>query len=367
MNDFSRYLYHFREFAVTADYVRRTTELGCRSLDHPGSERVGTVGAFCECESGRVVRPATDRWYCALMTSGQPAISVSGLVKRFGPTIALDGIDLLVPSGIVYGFIGPNGAGKTTALRILAGLLNATAGTASVFGMDVRRQRRAVQAEIGFLPGEVRLYGEATGRENLRFLAAMHTMPPHRQAELLERFELPTKVLDRKVRTYSRGMQQKLGIVSAFQHDASLLVLDEPTEGLDPLMQATFVELIEEEARSGKTVLLSSHALSEVERTCDRMAMVRGGTIIFEGTLADIRSRALRRLDVVFGEPVDLPWREMVDVVDVEGTTRHHVVTFTGNPNALLRLVVDLPVEDLTLGAASLEESFLAYYREGQA
>ncbi len=313
------------------------------------------------------MRPATDRWYCVLMTSGQPAISVSGLVKRFGSTVALDGVDLRVSSGIVYGFIGPNGAGKTTALRILAGLLNATAGSASVFGMDVRRRRRAVQAEIGFLPGEVRLYEEASGRENLRFLAALHGMPPGRQAEMLERFELSTKVLDRKVRTYSRGMQQKLGIVSAFQHDSPLLVLDEPTEGLDPLMQATFVELIEEEATSGKTVLLSSHALSEVERTCDRMAMVRGGSIIFEGTLADVRSQALRRLDVVFGEPVELSWREMENVVDVEGTTRHHVVTFTGNPNALLRLVVDLPVEDLTLAPVSLEESFLAYYREGPA
>jgi ABC-2 type transport system ATP-binding protein len=233
--------------------------------------------------------------------------------------------------------------------------------------MDVRRRRRAVQAEIGFLPGEVRLYGEASGRENLSLLAALHSLPPRRQAELLERFELPVEVLDRKVRTYSRGMQQKLGIVSALQHDSPLLILDEPTEGLDPLMQATFVELIEEEARDGKTVLLSSHALSEVERTCDRMAMVRGGKIIFEGTLADVRGRALRRLEVVFRDPIELPWREMENVVEVEGTPRHHVVTFTGNPNVLLRLVVDLPVEDLTLATASLEESFLARYREEPA
>jgi ABC-2 type transport system ATP-binding protein len=132
-------------------------------------------------------------------------------------------------------------------------------------------------------------------------------------------------------------------------------------------MQATFVELIEEEAGDGKTVLLSSHALSEVERTCDRMAMVRGGKIIFEGTLADVRSRALRQLDVVFRDPVELAWREMENIVDVEGTTRHHVVTFTGNPSDLLRLVVDLPVEDLTLATASLEESFLAYYRDEPA
>ncbi len=145
------------------------------------------------------------------MTSGRPAISVSGLVKRFGPTVALDGIDLHVPHGIVYGFIGPNGAGKTTALRILAGLLNATAGSASVFGMDVRRRRRAVQSEIGFLPGEVRLYGEASGRENLRLLAALHSLPPRRQAELLERFELSAQVLDRKVRTYSRWMGRSWG------------------------------------------------------------------------------------------------------------------------------------------------------------
>jgi len=298
------------------------------------------------------------------VTSEQPAISVSGLVKRFGATTALEGIDLEVPAGVVYGFIGPNGAGKTTALRILAGLLNATEGSVTVLGMNVRRHRKAAQARIGFLPGEVRLYGEATGWDNLRLLAALHTLAPHRQAEMIERFELSNEVLERKVRTYSRGMQQKVGIIAAFQHDPPLLILDEPTEGLDPLMQATFVELLEEDAKDGKTVLLSSHALSEVERTCDRMAMVRKGRIIFEGTLADVRSRALRQLDVVFRSPADLPWRDLPNVVDVEGTARHHLVTFTGTPNELLRLVVDLPVEDMTLATASLEESFLSYYRE---
>jgi len=301
------------------------------------------------------------------MTSERPAISVSGLVKRFGSTVALDGIDLEIPAGAVYGFIGPNGAGKTTTLRILAGLLNATDGMATVFGMNVHHERKAVQAEMGFLPGEVHLYNDATGRENLRLLAAVHRLLPRRQGEMLDRFGLAADVLDRKVRTYSRGMAQKLGIVAAFQHDPPLLVLDEPTEGLDPLMQATFVELIEQEANQGKTVLLSSHALSEVERTCDRMAMVRHGTVIFEGTLADVRRRSLRRLDVVFADPVDVAWRDQSNVVDVEGTPRHHIVTFTGNPNALLRLVVDLPVEDLTLAPASLEETFLTYYREGTA
>jgi ABC-2 type transport system ATP-binding protein len=294
-----------------------------------------------------------------------PAIHATDLVKTFGETTALDGIDLVIPPGAVYGFIGPNGAGKTTTLRILVGLLNPTRGRVEVLGMDVREDRLRVQAKVGFLPGEVRLYGEATGRDNLDLLAAVHTLPPVRQADLLERFELPPSVLKRPVKSFSHGMQQKLGIVAALQHDPPLLILDEPTEGLDPLMQAVFVDLLEEEAHRGKTVLLSSHALSEVERTCERMAMVRSGKIIFEGTLADVRSRAPRTLDVVFREPVDIPWRDHAQVIDVEGTARHHIVTFTGNPGELLHLVVDLPVEDMTLGTASLEETFLSYYQSG--
>jgi ABC-2 type transport system ATP-binding protein len=294
-----------------------------------------------------------------------PAIHATDLVKTFGETTALDGIDLVIPPGAVYGFIGPNGAGKTTTLRILVGLLNPTRGRVEVLGMDVREDRLRVQAKVGFLPGEVRLYGEATGRDNLDLLAAVHTLPPVRQADLLERFELPPSVLKRPVKSFSHGMQQKLGIVAALQHDPPLLILDEPTEGLDPLMQAVFVDLLEEEANRGKTVLLSSHALSEVERTCERMAMVRSGKIIFEGTLADVRSRAPRTLDVVFREPVDIPWRDHAQVIDVEGTARHHIVTFTGNPGELLHLVVDLPVEDMTLGTASLEETFLSYYQSG--
>jgi ABC-2 type transport system ATP-binding protein len=297
------------------------------------------------------------------MRTSRPGIFVDGLVKRFGDTIALRGVDLEVPVGTIYGFIGPNGAGKTTALRIIAGLLNPTEGRVEVLGVDVGAKRLEAQAQIGFLPGEVRLYGELSGRENLEFLAALHRLEPARRDELLERLELTAGVLDRNVRTYSRGMQQKVGLVAALQHDPPVLILDEPSEGLDPLMQAVFVELIEEESARGKTVLLSSHALSEVERTCDRIAMVRSGRIIFEGTLADVRRRAVRSLDVVFARPTEVRWEEHPAVVGVRGTARHHVVTFTGNPGALLRLVVDLPVEDIVVGTASLETSFLAYYQ----
>jgi len=299
------------------------------------------------------------------VTSDAPAISVTGLEKQFGDTTALAGIDLDVPPGVIYGFIGPNGAGKTTALRIIAGLLNPTRGRAAVLGFDLQNDRLEAQARIGFLPGEVRLYGDLSGRDNLDFLAGLHRDPPIRQTELLDRLELGGGVLGRKLKTYSRGMQQKLGIIAAMQHDPPVLILDEPTEGLDPLMQATFVELIEAEASRGKTVLLSSHALSEVERTCRRMAMVRGGNIIFEGTLADVRRQARRTLDVVFRDPVEIPWTDQPTVTEVDGTARHHRVTFTGNPGDLLRLIVDLPVEDVTVGTASLEESFLSYYQEG--
>ncbi|HZD22383.1 MAG TPA: ABC transporter ATP-binding protein, partial [Acidimicrobiia bacterium] len=204
-----------------------------------------------------------------------------GLEKRFGHTLAIAGVDLVVPQGSVFGFLGPNGAGKTTTLRMLIGLIKASAGSVSVFGRDGWRERRAIQQMVGYLPGDVRLYNDATGLENLDFLAHLHTLPPVRRTQMVERFEMPQAVLARKARTYSRGTLQKLGLIACLQHDAPLLVLDEPTEGLDPLMQAVFAEFLEEERDSGKTVLLSSHALSEVERSCDVVAIIREGRLLF--------------------------------------------------------------------------------------
>ena len=291
------------------------------------------------------------------------AIECRGLRKRFGDTLALDAIDLVVPDGTIFGVLGPNGAGKTTIFRILTGVIGSTAGAASVLGYDVSRHRLQAQDLLGYLPGEVKLYRDLTGEQNLTLLGSLHSRSPVRRSELLRRFPLGPSALRRKVSTYSRGMLQMLGIIAACQHDPEIYLLDEPTVGLDPVMQATLVDLLMEEKRRGKTILLSSHVISEVERVCDRVAMIDTGRVRFEGSLQQARDLAPRRLEVVFTGPVDLDWRAVADIVGVGGTPSHHVVSFRGPLEPFLQGLVGLPVETMTLGWASLEEIFFKLYQ----
>jgi ABC-2 type transport system ATP-binding protein len=292
-------------------------------------------------------------------------IQVRGLTKRFSKsTAAVAGLDLQIQEGTVYGFLGPNGAGKTTTLRMLAGLLRPTEGEASILGYSVSTQRLEVQSQIGFLPSEVRLYKDLTGEENLVFLGNLHPRSPSRRREMLDRFDIGSDIYKRKVSTYSRGTLQKLGIISAFQHDPPVYILDEPTTGLDPLMQGVLVELLEEEAQKGKTVLLSSHTISEVERACSDVSMIQAGRLIFEGSLTEAREKSLRHLDVVFAHAVEVDWHSLAEVVEVKGTQRHHQVYFRGKPNKLIEKLVGLPLEDLTISNPSLTEAFFTLYQE---
>ena len=201
-------------------------------------------------------------------TDAQPAISIRGLTKRYGPLTALNNLNLDVVQGEVFGFLGLNGAGKTTAIRLLLDLLRPTSGKAFIFGHDCWAEGLAARARVGYLPGELGLYPDLTGIEVLDFLAGFKHQPVdkrHRQ-ELFDRLELPLSDLRRKWRQYSTGMKRKLGLIQAFQADPQLLILDEPTEGLDPLMQESFYGLLKDAKHAGKTVFMSSHVLSEVER-----------------------------------------------------------------------------------------------------
>ncbi|HEX6236793.1 MAG TPA: ABC transporter ATP-binding protein, partial [Acidimicrobiales bacterium] len=230
-------------------------------------------------------------------------ISISGLVKTFGPVRALDGLDLTVATGEVHGFLGPNGSGKSTTIRVLLGLLRADAGVATLLGGDPWRDATRLHRRLAYVPGDVSLWPTLTGGEIIDLLARLRGgFDRRRRDELLDRFELdPTK----KARTYSKGNRQKVALVAGLASDAELLLLDEPTSGLDPLMESVFQQCIREIRAEGRTVLLSSHILAEVEALCDRVTIIRAGRAVESGTLSELRHLTRTTIAVETERPVE--------------------------------------------------------------
>ncbi len=294
-----------------------------------------------------------------------PAISIRGLTKRYGPLTALNDLNLDVQRGEVFGFLGLNGAGKTTTIRLLLDLLRPTAGKAFIFGHDCWTQSLEARARIGYLPGELGLYLDLTGLETLDFLGGLggqRVDERHRQ-ELCDRLELPQKDLRRRLREYSTGMKRKLGIIQAFQANPPLLILDEPTEGLDPLMQESFYDLLADVKRAGATVFMSSHVLSEVERICDRIAILRKGEMVLLTNVSDSRRLAPRGVRVFFSEDVTANPELPSGAELIEKTPRLWRLSVVGPLGPLLVALRGLPVADMELDAARLEDVILSYYR----
>jgi ABC-2 type transport system ATP-binding protein len=296
------------------------------------------------------------------------AIEVSGLRKAFGKTLALDGLDLTVAAGEVHGFLGPNGAGKTTTIRVLLGLLRSDGGTARLLGGDPWRQAVELHRRLAYVPGDVTLWPNLTGGEVIDLLGRLRGgLDAKRRAELLERFDLdPTK----QARAYSKGNRQKVALVAALASDAELLLLDEPTSGLDPLMEAVFRECAEDERSRGRTMLLSSHILSEVEALCDRVTIIRSGRTVETGTLASLRhltrtsigaelSGAVSGLDRVPGV------HDLVVDAGPDGGSRVRCEVDSDQLDALLRVLVPAGVRTLVSQPPTLEELFLRHYADG--
>ncbi|WP_030023220.1 ABC transporter ATP-binding protein [Streptomyces monomycini] len=291
------------------------------------------------------------------------AISVSGLRKAFGRTHALDGLDLDVETGEVHGFLGPNGAGKSTTLRVLLGLLRADGGAARLMGRDPWHDAVSLHRRIAYVPGDVTLWRNLSGGEVIDLYGRLRGgLDTARRDSLLERFELdPTK----KGRTYSKGNRQKVALVAAFASDVDLLILDEPTSGLDPLMEEVFQDCVEEERDRGRTVLLSSHVLSEVEALCDRVSIIRNGRTVESGSLADLRH--LTRTSVaaeLAGAPDGLSGLPGVHDLDVQGH-RVRLQVDTDKLDAVLRSLSASGVRSLTSTPPTLEELFLRHYQDG--
>ena len=291
------------------------------------------------------------------------AISTEGLSKRFGAVRALEDLSLSVNRGEVFGFLGPNGAGKTTTIRLLLGLLAPSAGGATVLGRAVRLDGADWRGDVGYLPGEVAFWPQLSGRRTLDYLARLSRRRPVDRPDLLDRLGLGADILARQVRTYSDGMRQKLGIAQALQCRPSLALLDEPTKGLDPLVQQAFYGIVAGARERGTTVFVSSHVLVEVERLCDRVAMLRQGRLVFQGDVAEVRRAQLRRVAVAFAADVDVQalahFGEMVGAAPREITM---LVAQKDLPALVARLGM-LPLADLVVEAPSLEEAFLERYR----
>lgn len=294
-----------------------------------------------------------------------PALRSAGLSKRYGATHALVDLDLEVARGEIFGFLGPNGAGKSTFIRLLLGFLHATAGSARVLGHDVASESVAIRRRVGYLPSGASLYGDMTGRRVLDYLAELQGRPAVRRDEACERLRLSREVLAKPVWTYSHGMRQKLGLVQALQHEPELLILDEPSEGLDPFMQQALYGLLEDLRREGRTVFFSSHVLSEVERICDRVAIVRAGRLMIVQDLPTLRARRRRRATIrLRGEVPDLREVPGVEAVEVDGARM--IVTLSGAVQPFVRAMADTELDDLTIEPARLEEAFFEYYAGGE-
>jgi ABC-2 type transport system ATP-binding protein len=298
------------------------------------------------------------------MTKANPAIEVSGLHKSFGRTHALAGPDLTVESGEVHGFLGPNGAGKSTAIRVLLGLLRADAGATRILGRDPWKDAVEVHRRIAYVPGDVTLWRNLSGGEVIDLYGRLRGgLDAGRRAELIERFELdPTK----KGRTYSKGNRQKVALVAAFASDVDLLILDEPTSGLDPLMEEVFQHCVREERDRGRTVLLSSHILSEVEELCDRVSIIRKGVTVESGSLADLRHLTRTAVAAELASPPgDLSHLPGVHDLDVQGN-RVRLQVDTDKLDAVLRSLTESGVRSLASTPPTLEELFLRHYQDDQ-
>jgi ABC-2 type transport system ATP-binding protein len=290
----------------------------------------------------------------------EPAISIAGLTKTFGRTKALDGLDLTVESGQVHGFLGPNGSGKTTTIRVLLGLLRVDAGAVRMLGGDPWRDAVALHRRLAYVPGDVTLWPNITGGEVIDLLGRMRGgLDNRRRADLLERFDLDPR---KKARTYSKGNRQKVALVAALASDAELLLLDEPTSGLDPLMEAQFQQCIRQVKEEGRTVLLSSHILAEVEALCDRVSIIRLGHTVESGTLAELRHLTRTSIAVETAQP--LTGIEALSGVHDLVLEDHHARfdVDTAELDAVVRRLASLGVRSLTSTPPTLEEMFLRHY-----
>jgi ABC-2 type transport system ATP-binding protein len=297
--------------------------------------------------------------------NNEVVINTTRLTKYYGAQLGISEVDLAVNRGEVFGYLGPNGAGKTTTIRTLLDFIRPTGGSAAIFGLDARQSSVAIHRRIGYLNGELSLYDDMTGADLLRYLGNLRGGLDWKYVqELAARFQCD---LPRRIQGLSLGNKQKLGLLQAFMHKPELLILDEPTNGLDPLMQHEFYDLLNETKKEGRTIFLSSHILPEVEKVCDRVGIIRQGKLITVETIESLKSHSIRQLEIHFAAPV--PKENFVNIPGVRDIIiRDNLLTCTvvGSLDALVKAAARFEVVNIISHEASLEDIFMTYYSGGK-
>jgi ABC-2 type transport system ATP-binding protein len=295
------------------------------------------------------------------MSERAAVIEVQGLTKRYGSSRGVEDLTFEVGHGEAFGFLGPNGAGKTTTIRTILDFIRPTSGTVRVFGMDPRRDGVRVHRRIGYLPGELALYERMTGEAFLRAFAELRgSYGSAGVADFADRLDLD---LSRRIHDLSHGNKQKIGLVQAFMHHPDLLILDEPTQGLDPLVQQTFYAIVQEQRERGAAIFLSSHVMPEVERVCDRVGIIREGRLATVADIGELKAKALRRLEFHFGGPVPASaFEHLPGVKDVSAHGDSVLLSVEGSVDAVIKEAARHDVVSMETRQPSLEEAFLAFY-----
>lgn len=290
-------------------------------------------------------------------------IEVNNLTKKFGDFYSVQNVELQIEKGEVFGFLGPNGAGKSTTIRHLMGFLQPTEGQCFIKGLDCRQSTAEIQKFVGYLPGEIAFIDKMTGQQFIKFIAQMRGLHDLTRAhELMQYFELNATGLIKKM---SKGMKQKVGLICAFMHNPEIVILDEPTSGLDPLIQTKFIDFILAEKEKGTTIFMSSHMIEEIEKTCDRVAILNAGKIVATETIADLKKRKSKKFLIEFQSEQELS-RFLGEQLKIEqiGPTQA-IIKVQGNVQTLLHTLADYKINDLDIISQSLEDIFMHYYESG--
>jgi ABC-2 type transport system ATP-binding protein len=292
-------------------------------------------------------------------------IQTKGLTKLYGSHVGICDLDLQIEKGEIFGFLGPNGAGKTTTIRLILGLIRPTRGKAYVFGKDIAKEGLTIRKQIGNLPGELSLFEELTGQELLDFLGGFFDCQYiELRNRLISEFEIQDRDLRRKIKHYSSGMKQKLGLIQAMQHNPKLLILDEPSDRLDPLMQLALYRQLHEFRENGTTIFFSSHILSEVQRICDRVGIVRAGRLVDVESIDDLKHKNVRRMEVHFRSEPDLHIENIPGVTIERRLDNRLYLLVRGNVDVLLKELAQCDLEDIVYPEPDLEDVFLNFYSE---